>query len=78
MSSQTTLWVAKDLKRLQVDSKDSDRPVRMCRLIGVFAGLTGSLVGNSVPGSLTQLIMWSYTFKSFVLSVFETNKNELR
>ena len=47
-SSQGTQWVAKDPKRLQADSEDSDQTARMRRLIWVFAGRTWNLVTGSV------------------------------
>ena len=40
---QDTLCVAKDPKRLQADSEDSDQHAR------IFAGRICSLVGNAVP-----------------------------
>ena len=40
---------AKDLRRLQADSEDSDQTARMRRLIWVFDGHTCNLVGNAVP-----------------------------
>ena len=48
-SSQSALWLAKDSKRLQADSEDSDQPERMHRLICVFAGRTCNFVGNTEP-----------------------------
>ena len=52
-SSQGTLWVAKDPKRLQADSKDSDQHARVHMLTWVFFERTCSLVGNAV----SRLIM---------------------
>ena len=48
-SSLAILWVAKDPKCFQADSKDTDQPAHKCRLISVFAVCTSSLVGNAVP-----------------------------
>ena len=47
-SSKGTLCVSKDPKRLQADSKDSDQPARMRRLIRVFARRTCDLMRNTV------------------------------
>ena len=46
--SQDILWVAKGLKCLQMDIKDSDQPALMRMLIWVFPECTGNLVGNAV------------------------------
>ena len=48
-SSQCTLWVVKDLRRLQVGSKDSYQTAWICRLIWVFDGRTCNLLRNAVP-----------------------------
>ena len=51
-SSQRTLWIAKDPKRLQADTEDSDQPARMCTLIWVFARRTCNLEKKMMcPGS---------------------------
>ena len=44
-SSLCTLWVAKDPLLLNADSENSDQTGRMHRLIWVFTGSTGHLVG---------------------------------
>ena len=48
-SSQGTLWATKDATRPQADSKDSDQPAQMRRLIWVFAERSCNLVENAVP-----------------------------
>ena len=50
-SSQGTMWVTKDQKRLQADSEDSDRTAQMYRLIWVFIGRKCNPVGMVCPGS---------------------------
>ena len=68
LSDQTLhgiLWVAKDPKHLQADSKDSDQPAWMCRLIGVFAGHTCHLIENAVswPKSLFIILCtWQFAY----------------
>ena len=57
-SMQRYLWVAKDPKRLQVDSADSTQSAQMYRLIWVFAGRTFNFVGNAVP-RLINFIVWA-------------------
>ena len=47
-SSQSTLWVAEDPKRLHAEREDSDLTARMRRLIWVFAERKCHLIGNSV------------------------------
>ena len=58
-SSQGTLWVAKDLKRLHTDIEDSDQPARKRRLIWVFAARTWNLVGNAV-----SRLIWFFLWQS--------------
>ena len=52
-SSRGILYVAKDRKRLQADSTDSDHPAWLRWMIWVFSGYTCNLVGNNV----TRLIL---------------------
>ena len=47
-SSLGILWVAKEAKYLHAASEDSDQTVRMRRLIWLFAGCTGKIVGNAL------------------------------
>ena len=54
-SSMCSYWVAKDPSFLQVDSKDSDQPGRMPRLIWVFAGRALILLVLSYRGSYTEV-----------------------
>ena len=46
--ARRALYVAKDLKRPQTDSEESDQPTQMRMLIGVFAKRTCNLIGNAV------------------------------
>ena len=75
-SSQGTVWVAKDQKRLSADSEDSDQPARM---IWVFAVRKFNRVGNTVPRLVTvqtrssAIIRTTYSSVCpFLSSVFPT------
>ena len=63
-SSQGTLWIAKDPKRLQVDSEDPDKPARIRTLIWVFAGRPCNLIGNALPQlkyNLNNKVQWLFS-----------------
>ena len=51
ISLHRTLLVGKDPKRLSVDGEDTDQPVWMSRLIGLFTGRPCYLMGMLYPGS---------------------------
>ena len=48
-SLQDTLWVAKDTKHFQMDSKDLDQPAGMC---------TCNLVGNAISRFISCYTQW--------------------
>ena len=74
-SSQCTPWLAKDQKRLQADSEDSDQTARMRKLIWVFAGGTCNLVRNTAPRHilLAQLRLRVLSLTHLGLSVKKNN-----
>ena len=60
------LWQAKDPWSLQMDRKDSDKPVRMHMMICLFAGRTYKSVGNAVLRLIFVSFLWFHIVCSCV------------